>query len=284
MIYRFNSEPMTNNKTVSVIIPTHNRAWAIREAINSVLTQNYADFELLVVDDGSTDDTFQVLLEYGNRIDVIRQPNQGVSAARNRGIKVASGKLIAFLDSDDRWLPGKLAHQVGFFEKHPEALICQTEEIWIRNGVRVNPKNRHQKPSGNIFEASLHLCLVSPSAVMMKREIFDRVGLFDETLPACEDYDLWLKIACRYPVHLIDAQLLIKTGGHPDQLSRMPALDKYRIHSLLNLIESGVLSYDQATAATTVLKQKCRIFAIGCKKRNRPEEAALYENIINRHA
>jgi glycosyltransferase involved in cell wall biosynthesis len=275
---------MTHNKTVSVIIPTHNRAWAIREAIDSVLAQDYADFELLVVDDGSTDDTSRILLEYGDRITVIRQPNQGVSAARNRGIRAASGKLIAFLDSDDRWLPEKLTRQVEFFKSHPEARICQTEEIWIRNGVRVNPKNRHKKPSGNIFEPSLHLCLVSPSAVMMNREMFDRVGLFDETLPACEDYDLWLRIACRYPVYLIDAQLIIKTGGHSDQLSRMPALDQYRIQSLLNLMESGMLSNDQVTATTAVLKQKCHIFAIGCMKRNRPEEAALYEKIIARHA
>jgi glycosyltransferase involved in cell wall biosynthesis len=275
---------MTNNKTVSVIIPTHNRAWAIREAIDSVLAQNYTDSELIVVDDGSTDNTYQILLEYGNRITVIWQPNQGVSAARNRGIKEASGKFIAFLDSDDRWLPEKLTHQVDFFKSHPAALICQTEEIWIRNGVRVNPKNRHKKPSGSIFEPSLHLCLVSPSAVMMKREIFDRVGLFDETLPACEDYDLWLRIACRYPVYLIDAQLIIKTGGHSDQLSRMPALDQYRIQSLLNLMESGALFDDQVTAAIAVLKQKCCIFAAGCNKRNRPEEAALYENIITRYS
>jgi glycosyltransferase involved in cell wall biosynthesis len=275
---------MTHPKTVSVIIPTYNRAWAIREAIDSVLTQTYADFELLVVDDGSTDDTSPNLLEYGNRITVISQSNQGVSSARNRGIREASGNLIAFLDSDDRWLPEKLARQVEFFESHPEALICQTEEIWIRKGVRVNPKNRHKKPSGSIFEPSLHLCLVSPSAVMMKRELFDQVGLFDETLPACEDYDLWLRIACRYPVYLIDAKLILKTGGHSDQLSRMPALDQYRIHSLLNLIERGALSTGQVAAATAVLIQKCRIFTAGCEKRNRFEEAALYKNIITRYA
>lgn len=274
---------MTKNKTVSVIIPTHNRAWAIREAIDSVLAQDFPDFELLVVDDGSTDHTHQILLEYGNRLTAIRQHNRGVSAARNRGITRASGELIAFLDSDDRWLPRKLTCQVDFFKNNSDALICQTEEIWIRNGIRVNPKNRHKKPSGDIFEPSLPLCLVSPSATMMKRELFDRVGLFDENLPACEDYDLWLRISCRYPVHLIDVPLIIKTGGHPDQLSRMPALDQYRINAINNLMESGALTNDQFAAASAVLKQKCRIFASGCKKRNRPEEAALYENIIARY-
>jgi hypothetical protein len=275
---------MTKNKTVSVIIPTHDRGWAIRAAIDSVLAQDYPDFELLIVDDGSTDNTHQILLEYGSRLGFIRQPNRGVSAARNRGIRETSGKLIAFLDSDDRWLPGKLTCQVEFFQNHPDALICQTEEIWIRNGIRVNPKNRHKKPSGRIFEPSLHLCLVSPSAVMMRRELFDRVGLFDEKLPACEDYDLWLKVACRYPVHLIDTPLIIKTGGHPDQLSRMPALDQHRIYALIHLMESGTLSKDQFAATSAVLIQKCRIFAAGCKKRGRPEDATLYDNIVARYS
>lgn len=275
---------MTKNKTVSVIIPTHNRAWTIRRAIDSVLDQGYPDFELIIVDDGSTDDTDRVLLEYGGRLTILRQPNRGVSAARNRGIKETSGGLIAFLDSDDRWLPEKLTHQVDFFSNHPDAFICQTEEIWIRNGIRVNPKSRHKKPSGNIFEPSLHLCLVSPSAVMMKRELFDRVGLFDESLPACEDYDLWLRIGCRYPVHLIDTPLIIKTGGHSDQLSRMPVLDQHRVKSLINLLGSGILSHDQFTAASAVLIEKARIVAAGCKKRNRHEEAALFEAIITRYS
>ncbi|MCG8683681.1 MAG: glycosyltransferase, partial [Desulfobacterales bacterium] len=219
----------TKNNTVSIVIPTYNRAWAIQEAIDSVLSQDYPDYELIIVDDGSTDNTRQVLSAYADKITLIRQSNRGVSAARNRGIAAASGSLIAFLDSDDRWMPTKLSRQVDFFNRHPEALICQTEEIWIRKGRRVNPKNRHKKPSGDIFEPSLRLCLVSPSAVMMRRRLFDLVGDFDPNMPACEDYDLWLRVGCRYPVYLIDTPLIIKHGGHSDQLSRMPALDKFRI-------------------------------------------------------
>lgn len=275
--------PTARRQTVSVIIPTFNRAWVIREAIDSVFSQEDDNFELIIVDDGSTDDTGRILSEYSGRIVQIRQPNRGVSAARNRGIQEASGPLIAFLDSDDRWLPGKLSHQVRFFENNPEALICQTEEIWIRNGVRVNPKNRHKKPSGDIFEPSLGLCLVSPSAVMMRRELFDLVGLFDETLPACEDYDLWLRVACRYPVYLIDSPLIIKTGGHSDQLSKTPALDQYRIDSLIRLLESGMLSENQHQAAARVLAQKCRIFAAGCRKRNRTAEADRYDGIADHY-
>ncbi len=264
---------------VSVILPTYNRAWSLREAVDSVLSQKGIDFELIVVDDGSTDGTGELLAEYAGRLRCIRQENRGVSAARNRGISDSEGELIALIDSDDRWLPGKLAAQVAFFEAHPEALICQTEEIWIRKGVRVNPKRHHQKPAGDIFEASCHLCLVSPSAVMIRRVLFDRVGLFDETLPACEDYDLWLRVAHRYPVHLIDTPLVTKTGGHPDQLSRMPGLDKYRIQSLARLMESGSLSPVQHQAAAGVLREKCRIYAAGCKKRGRDDEAAYYHSL-----
>ena len=259
--------------TVSVIIPTYNRAWIVRDAIDSVLGQTYADFELIVVDDGSTDRTPQILDAYGDRLRVIRQANQGVSAARNRGIGESSGPLIALLDSDDIWLPKKLAVQVDFFKRNPAALICQTEEIWIRNGLRVNPGKRHRKPSGMIFERSLELCLVSPSAVMVRRELFEKVGLFDESLPACEDYDLWLRVGCRFSVHLIDKPLTIKRGGHEDQLSRQSSLDRHRISSLVKLIEAGGLTLTQRNAAVIALRKKCAVYANGCLKRGRLEEA-----------
>ena len=151
-----------------------------------------------------------LLSTFEDRITVIRQANRGVSAARNAGIRAATGELIALLDSDDTWLPGKVTAQVSFFSTHPDALVCQTQEIWVRNGVRVNPGKRHRKQAGMIFERSLALCLVSPSAVMMRRSLLDDVGLFDEALPACEDYDLWLRIAWKHPIHLIDRPLIVK--------------------------------------------------------------------------
>ena len=261
---------------VSVIIPTYDRGWTLGGAVDSVLGQTYRDFELIVVDDGSMDDTPDILAGYGERIRVVRQENRGVSAARNAGIGVATGELLAFLDSDDRWLPEKLAEQVGFFDERPEALICQTEETWIRNGVRVNPKKHHKKPSGEIFEASLSLCLVSPSAVMIHRRLFDEVGLFDEALPACEDYDLWLRVSRSYPVYLIDVPLIVKYGGHEDQLSRAPRLDRYRILSLEKLLTEEGLSQKQRRAAVSKLIEKCGIYAKGCFKWARDEEAMLY--------
>ncbi len=266
-------------KSVSVIIPTFNRGWALKAAIDSVLTQHFDNFELIVVDDGSTDNTPELLAAYASQLTILKQENLGVSAARNTGIRAARGALIAFLDSDDRWLPEKLARQTAFFEANPDAKICQTEEIWVRNGVRVNPKKKHTKPSGDIFEQSLFLCLVSPSAVMLRRELFEEVGLFDENLPACEDYDLWLRIACQYSIHLIDTPLIIKHGGHSDQLSRQAGLDKFRIQSLVGLLESGRLSSLQRDQALKVLSAKCRIYAQGCRKRKRQAEAHYYQHL-----
>ena len=266
-----------NRPLVSVIIPTFNRAWAVERAVDSVLDQDYRPFELIVVDDGSTDQTAEILARYGNQLTVLCQENRGVSAARNAGIARAEGDLIAFLDSDDFWRPKKLTVQVDFFTSNPDALICQTGEFWVRNGRRVNPGRRHRKLSGMIFTSSLELCLVSPSAVMMRKTLFSMVGGFDETLPACEDYDLWLGVTRRYPVHLIDAPLVVKTGGHPDQLSAAPGLDQYRIRSILNLLESNELTEDQKQAAADVLSRKCRIYADGCRKRGRIDEARYYE-------
>ena len=271
------------NPLVSVIIPTYNRGWIIKEAIDSVLAQDYTEFELIVVDDGSTDHTSDVLDSYGDDIKVLFQKNKGVSAARNRGIAEASGKFIAFLDSDDLWLPQKLTVQIEFFNQTPDALICQTEEVWIRNGLRVNPKKRHKKPSGMIFNPSLELCLVSPSAVMIQRSLFGRVGKFDETLPACEDYDLWLRISCRFPVHLIDTPLIIKRGGHGDQLSSRAGLDRFRIKAIEKIIKRGILSDDQYRAAVKTLKKKCDIYAAGCRKRGREEEVRYYTSLSKKY-
>ncbi len=273
---------MKNSSTfcISVIIPTYNRCWILKEALDSVLFQDYTDFEIIVVDDGSNDATGALLSTYGDQITTICQENRGVSAARNAGIVMAKGKYIAFLDSDDIWLPEKLSCQADFFKSHPEAVICQTDEIWIRNGVRVNPKNRHKKPSGTFFEQSLQLCLVSPSAVMIQKSLFAEIGLFNEAFPACEDYDLWLRIGLYYPIYLIERQMVVKRGGHDDQLSRNSGLDRYRIQSIVNILESHKLTQQCYRAAVDVLKEKCRIYADGCIKRGRADDAEIYQKII----
>ena len=263
---------------VSVVIPTYNRARKVARAIASVLHQSFSDYEIIVVDDGSTDNTVQVLSLFRRLIvPVIHDENRGVSAARNTGIKASRAPLIAFLDSDDYWLPEKLAEQTAFFRAYPKAVACQTQEQWIRNGRRVNPGNRHLKRGGDIFEPSLKLCLVSPSAAMVRRDLLDEVGFFDETLPVCEDYDLWLRISCRYPIHLLDRELVIKEGGGPDQLSKsMAGIDRFRIQSMAKLLQTGRLAKGQVHAALAELTAKCEIYGKGCLKRGRKQEAEHY--------
>lgn len=269
---------------VSVIIPTFNRAHKIARAVASVLYQTFTDYEILVVDDGSEDATREALTPLCSHVKCItHDKNLGVSAARNTGIRESHSPLIAFLDSDDYWLPDKLAAQVSFFSQHPEAVVCQTEERWIRKGVRVNPMKKHFKPSGDIFGASLKLCVVSPSAVVVKRSLLEEVGVFDEDLPVCEDYDLWLRISWKYPIWLIPEPLVIKEGGAADQLSRsIEGIDRYRIRAIARLIESGCLSRKQTEAALKELRFKCRVYGNGCLRRGKKEEGQYYLNLPDR--
>ncbi len=269
--------------TVSVIIPTFNRWPWIGEAVGSVFAQTFSDFELIVVDDGSTDCTGAELVRFGSRLRLLTQPHRGVSAARNLAVRYARGSYLAFLDSDDLWLPQKLAIQTAFMEQNPSAQICQTEEIWIRNGVRVNPKAKHRKPSGDIFIPSLELCLVSPSAVMLTRNLFEQVGGFDESLPVCEDYDLWLRIAVDRSVALIDEPLVVKRGGHADQLSRsLWGMDRYRILALQKLLSAG-LGGERRLAVLEVLTRKVTVLADGARKRGKLREAEDYEVILTQY-
>ena len=265
---------------VSVIIPTFDRRSMVGDAVESVLKQSHSRYELIVVDDGSQDGTVERLQRYGSRITVLSQPHRGVAAARNSGARWSGGRYLAFLDSDDLWHPNKLETQISVMNRNPSVQICQTEEIWVRNGVRVNPKKRHHKPSGDIFRASLDLCLVSPSAVMMTRELFMRLGGFDETFDVCEDYDLWLRIAVDTPVLLIPEPLVVKRGGHGDQLSRSTwGLDRFRILALEKLLRSG-LGGEKRRWAMEVLAGKVAILAQGARKRGRGSEALVYEQVF----
>lgn len=263
---------------VSVIIPTFNRARKVVRAIASVLYQTFRDLEIIVVDDGSTDGTREAITRVFPHIRYLNHPkNSGVSAARNTGIRVSRSPFIAFLDSDDYWLREKLAVQVDFFERYPEALACQTEEIWIRKGRRIYPRKKHLKPSGDIFAPSLKLCLVSPSAVMLRRSLLNEVGLFDPGLPVCEDYDLWLRISCRYPIYLIEKPLVYKEGGAPDQLSATyEGMDQFRIKAMVKLIKGNILNPMRLGQVFQELSFKCSIYGNGCLKRGKKEEGEFY--------
>jgi len=268
---------------VSIVITTYNRRAFLKEAVLSVLDQDYQDKEIIIIDDGSTDGSFEEVRKFPLRY--VWKQNGGISSARNMGIGVSNGEFIAFLDVDDLWKKGKLTKQVQTMIEN-QIDISYTDEIWIRNGEHLNQRGRHRKYSGLIFERCLPLCIISPSSVVIKRKVFDKVGLFDEDLPVCEDYDMWLRISSRYPVLFIDKPFIIKRGGHQDQLSRAyEAIDRFRIQSLIKIIQSNTLSKEMRTAALNELKKKCGIYAMGAKKRGRIQESnayiQLYETLAN---
>ncbi len=270
---------------VSVIIPTYNRLPMLKEAVDSVLSQDFEDFELIVVDDGSADGTAEEIKKYGGRVRFLQvSENRGVSAARNRGLLHARGKYVAFLDSDDLWVKGKLKIQVAFLDDNPQYPLCYTDEIWIRKGKRVNPKVRHAKYSGWIFEKCLPLCIISPSSAMMRRALFSRVGLFDEALPVCEDYDFWLRVSARFPVFFINRKLIIKRGGHPDQLSqRSWGNDRYRVMALEKLLSEPFITPEERGMVLEEMKRKCRILSKGFFKRGNETEGKRYQEIMRQY-
>ena len=237
-----------------------------------------------MTDDGSTDDTGLMLREEFPQIKTLYQTNQGVSSARNTGIHASTGDWIALLDSDDEWLPDKLAQQVSTLKQQSHYKICHTEEIWIRNGLRVNLNKQYQKKGGWIFNDCLPLCAISPSTVMIHRSIFDDVGLFDPKLPVCEDYDLWLRISAKYPVLLITDPQIKKYGGHTDQLSQqLWGMDRFRIQALKKMVETGQLSPEKQQAAKEMLVKKASIYLIGVNKRGKVDEAKYYQQLIAQH-
>jgi glycosyltransferase involved in cell wall biosynthesis len=255
---------------ISAIIPTFNRAEVLPRAIDSIINQTISCHEIIVIDDGSTDKTFEILKEYIENKQIVykKTENKGVSAARNDAIKLASGDWISFLDSDDEWLPIKNEKQLEILKLENTNLI-HGEEIWIRNGKRVNPKFKHKKTGGMIFEKCLPLCLISPSATMIKKSILQEFGGFDESFIVCEDYDLWLKITLRNPVSFVETPVINKYGGHEDQLSmKFKAMDYYRIKSMQRILITELLSAKQQELIKKEIICKGEILLNGYQKHN----------------
>lgn len=254
----------------SVVIPTYNRRASLQKAIASVFCQDEQDFELIIVDDGSTDENQEFLKEIWqqNKMKALFSKKKGVSFARNLGVKNASSEWICFLDSDDLWHKQKLSRQKKFIQDTSCSVIFQTQEIWIRKGVRVNPPKKYYKRSGDIFSDCLRHCFITPSAVCLQKEVFLEVGGFDTHLPVCEDYDIWLRIAAKYPVGLIHQNLVTRFEGHQDQLSHTyPAMDRFRIYSLAKNIVRKEFSKEQTKSAYQVFQEKGKIYLQGAKKR-----------------
>jgi len=252
---------------ISVVIPSYNRRHTLERALQSVYQQSSKVDEVILVDDGSNDDSDLMVAREFPETKIIRQANFGVSAARNRGIESARFEWIALLDSDDSWRPDKIGKIRNAQRQHPDLVLFHSDEIWMRNEVRVNPMNKHRKSGGWIFEQCLPLCAISPSASVIKKSVLQDLGMFDETLPACEDYDLWLRLCHRYPVHYLDQALIVKYGGHADQLSRQHAMmDQFRVRALHRLLAADNLSVEQHAAAATMLLTKLDILIKGAVK------------------
>jgi len=270
--------------SISVIIPTYNRAETLPRALYSVLKQDHPIHEIIVVDDGSHDDTAQIIAKNFPSVCLIRQKNQGVSAARNRGIQAATGTWIALLDSDDCWLPTKLSRQIKALKKHANSKICHTNETWICKGQIRNPMKKHEKKGGDLFFYCLPQCTISPSTVMIDKEIFKELGYFDVTLPVCEDYDFWLRISAVYPVLYIDETLSKKYGGHADQLSTSYwGMDRFRIQALDKLLKTDQLDKKKCTAVRIILSKKCKILIKGAIKHKNKKMKTYGEAIMAYH-
>ena len=259
-----------NKYKISVVIPTLNRINTLQRALDSVINQTYKPAEIIVVDNGSSDGTLKFLREQYPKITILTENKIGVSSARNKGIKKSINQWIALLDSDDAWHPKKLEIQTSMLDSAlKEYNLIHTDEVWFRNNKHINQMKKHKKQGGYIFERCLSLCCISPSSVLFKKNILDKVGLFDESLPVCEDYDMWLKICSSEEVLFAQDKLTYKYGGHKDQLSKSYwGMDRFRIKSIENIIKNFDLTYNQKKQAKKELIKKLKIIINGAFKRN----------------
>ena len=265
-------------ETVSVVIPTLNRCLLLKRAIDSVLNQSVSPNEVIVIDNGSSDETINMISTNYPDIIYLTEEKIGVSASRNQGIKKSNSEWVAFLDSDDVWEPFKLEKQLTFNNRFKTNFrFIHTNETWIRNGKFLNQMKKHEKSGGDLFKNCLKLCCISPSSSMIKKEVFKDYGFFDEELQVCEDYDMWVRITAKENVGYLSEPLVIKYGGHADQLSKKYwGMDRFRIKSLEKNINSNWFSKDQNKYAYETLIKKLQIVLSGAKNRNNTKLSNIY--------
>lgn len=204
---------------VSVIIPVYNRNYSLKDAVESVLIQTYKPSEIIIIDDGSFFSVENILKNYNNHIKIIHhERNKGVSAARNTGISASKGRYIAFLDSDDIFLPQKLEWQINFMKEN-NYHISHTNEFWYKKDRFINQNKKSKRYGGKILDKILDKCRVSPSSLIVERKVFEKCGLFDEKLDVCEDYDISLRFALDYTIGYLDKKLIIKRAIEENSLS-----------------------------------------------------------------
>jgi glycosyltransferase involved in cell wall biosynthesis len=236
---------------VSVIIPTYNCAHYLKQAIDSAMNQTYRDLEIIVVDDGSTDDTAQVVRNYEAAIQYIHQDNRGLPAARNRAIDSSSGELIALLDADDWWEPTKLAEQVSILIQDPELCLVYTDLEVVYEDGSITPSFLSSRPlatSGYVFDRLLQSSFILPSTVLLRRACLEQAGMFDESMRSHEDIDLWLRMCQRWNAALVRKPLTHRRQGSANMTSNDSLRTEYGIKlylkalSLPNITESQRLT------------------------------------------
>lgn len=274
---------MQNKDLVSVIIPVYNREKMICEAVESVLQQTYSNWELIIADDGSTDNTMSVLGAYKKhpQISVLSLKHSGCPGlVRNNAVESAAGRWLAFLDSDDLWMKEKLEREIKLLNHSSSCRFVHSLERWERNGKVVSQVHRKHKKEGDLFETSLGKCEIGPSTVVMERTLFMHYGGFRNDLEICEDYEFWLRITAENPIAYVDRELVVKRGGHSDQLStKYGFIEIFKINALKFLVEEQMFEREKMVLARRELARKCKIYSSGCRKRGREKEAMEFETL-----
>ena len=276
---------MTGEALVSVVIPVYNRASLLQRALDSVKKQTLLPNEIIVVDDGSTQGSLDRVKDSHNDVKWLRQENAGVAAARNSGIKECKYEWIALLDSDDEWTPQKLECQIHHIRANRDCRAVHTEEKWIRNGNEVLPPQYLNKEPDRLWERSLHHCLICPSSALLHKSVFEQIGRFNEALLTCEDYDFWLRMLLEIPIGLVKKKLVIKHGGHADQLSTTTwGMDRFRVQALIKLSNRQDLDPSRREKLREVISKKSKILEQGARKRNKLDQAEQYANLHKQYS
>lgn len=291
---------------VTVVVPTCNRKDFVTQALHSVFSQNYRNFEIVVVDDGSTDGTAAHLLRtFGAEARAVelvarRNPaaltpfyhtfthqgllvryeyhqNRGLGAARNRGIRHARGSYIAFLEAEDIWEPGHLRSQIDFLEGHRGACIARVGERPAKEGPRSRRARRGEVASGNLFAQALEQAPAGISCAVVHRSCFAECGEFDENMPACEDYDLWLRLTARFPVYYVEGPEVTRRAPRPDGSPHAWTSDRFRVYSLEKSFQSGQLDSEQRFLVSQALVRRCERLVEGYRRQKSEERANFYE-------
>lgn len=255
-------KPIGERPSVSVIIPAYNAEKYVLQALHSVLAQTYQPMEILLIDDGSRDGTVDLVRAEAPQVKIISQPNAGVAAARNTGLRHATGELISFLDADDGWFPDKLETVISYLRHHPETgLVFHEWYDWKPDDTGEYPElvradktglpETEARRTGWIYPVLLLKgCIVHTSSVTIRREVFEDIGFFKTGLVTGEDYDYWLRVSQKYQIHMLTAIYSFYRNTVPGSLSNTPKSENYEYNVLIAALDKWGLSSPGGTQVT----------------------------------